>query len=86
MLINGASGDETDERGQPIKGDTLMLLLNGGDRTKHFILPKLDEKGVWHEMLSTARPQAGRTFRSGSVNLLARSFILLRFGDGTPEQ
>jgi glycogen operon protein len=86
MLINGASGDETDERGQPIKGDTLMLLLNGGDRTKHFILPKLDEKGVWHEMLSTARPQAGRTFRSGSVNLLARSFILLRFGDGTLEQ
>ena len=31
MLIYGDATDETDDRGRPITGDTLLLLFNAGD-------------------------------------------------------
>jgi glycogen operon protein len=80
MLIPGQATDEVNERGRPIYGDTLLLLLNGGNRSRRFALPKLEQSGVWHEILNTARPGT-RPVRQGALNLVAHSLILLRFGE-----
>jgi len=82
MLIHGQATDEVDERGRPIFGDTLLLLLNGGHRSRLFTLPAMDGPGVWQEVLNTARPETGaRVVRTQALNLVAHSLILLRFGE-----
>jgi len=79
MLIHGAASDDTDHRGRLLRGETLLILFNGGDKTRHFTLPELGESGHWVEVLDTAR--AGeRTVRSAAVNLMAHSLMLLRYG------
>jgi isoamylase len=79
MLIHGEATDEVDERGRPIFGDTLLLLLNGGNRSRPFELPKVEGAGLWQELVNTARPEGRRTVRTPGVNLVAHSLILLRF-------
>jgi isoamylase len=77
MLISGQATDEVNERGRPVHGDTLLLLLNGGLRSRRFVLPPVQEPGQWHEVLNSARP-GPRPARQGAVNLVAHSLILLR--------
>jgi glycogen operon protein len=83
MLIHGHATDEVDERGRPIFGDTLLLLVNGGHRSRLFEIPRMEGSGFWQEVLNTARPEAGppRVLRAEAVNLVAHSLILLRFGE-----
>jgi isoamylase len=78
MLIRGEATDETDERGRRITGDAVLLLLNGGARSKTFILPPLGRPGSWVEILNTAHPLP-RQVREGKVNLVAHSLMLLRY-------
>ncbi len=80
MLIHGEATDEVDERGRPIYGHTLLLLLNGGTRSKYLVLPKMEGPGVWQELLNTARPGT-RIIRKDAINLVAHSLVLLRFGE-----
>jgi glycogen operon protein len=80
MLVHGRATDEIDERGRPVYGDTLLLLLNGGWRSRVFTLPRRDRPGLWEEMLNTARP-GRRLARKPTVNLTAHSVILLRYGE-----
>jgi isoamylase len=84
MLIDGKATDEVNERGRPVYGDTLLLLLNGGTRTRYFNLPQLDERG-WVVLLDTVR-DATRTIRRPGLNLSSHSLMLLRAerGDGGP--
>jgi glycogen operon protein len=82
MLIAGQATDEVNERGRPIYGDTLLLLLNGGTRSRRFVLPRLDEAGLWHEIVNTARSGA-RPVRQDAINLTAHSLILLRHGEAS---
>jgi len=78
MLIPGQASDEVDERGRPNQGQTLLLLLNGGPRSRYFELPSLPEAGAWHEIANSAR--AGRrTVRGAGVNLVAHSLLLLGY-------
>jgi glycogen operon protein len=76
MLIHGEASDEVDERGRPNRGQTLVLLLNGGGRSRYFQLPGMPEQGVWREIVNTARPGT-RVVRGGGVNLVAHSLLLL---------
>jgi len=76
MLIHGRAADVTDERGRPLHGTTTLLMLNGGHRSRHFVLPELDEPGIWIQTLNTARPGT-RRLQAGRVALAAHSFILL---------
>jgi glycogen operon protein len=78
MLLHGRATDEVDERGRPIFGKTILVLLNGGTRSRSFALPKVGEDGgVWSLLINTA--QLGqRVVRSASVNLVAHSLQLLR--------
>jgi len=82
MLVHGQATDEVDERGRPIYGDTVLLLLNGGNRSRRFSLPKVEGEGTWHEPVNTARRVVGpRPARRDDVMLAAHSFQLLRFGE-----
>jgi glycogen operon protein len=82
MLVHGRATDEVNERGRPIFGDTLLLLVNGGARSKLFVLPSLNGgSGAWQEVLNTARPGTSRLLRTDRLNLVAHSTILLRFAE-----
>jgi glycogen operon protein len=79
MLIPGRATDERDERGRRIRGDTVLLLLNGGNRSRKVTLPRLEGGGIWHEILQTANPGPARAVRRDALNLRAHSLMLLRF-------
>jgi isoamylase len=79
MLMPGSATDEVNERGRPIHGDSLLMLLNGGSRSRLFVSPQLTEGGVWEQIVDTARPAGTRFIRRRGVNLTAHSLILLRW-------
>ena len=64
MLISGQATDEVNERGRPVYGDTLLLLLNGGTRSRRFAMPQLDESGIWTEILNTDSAGMGARWRA----------------------
>ncbi|HUF36115.1 MAG TPA: hypothetical protein VMN37_09205, partial [Gemmatimonadales bacterium] len=82
MLIRGEATDEVDERGRRLLGEAILLLVNGGARSKSFTLPHLDGPGGWSEMINTAHPTT-RPVRKNAVDLVAHSLMLLRYS--TPE-
>ena len=84
MLAVGEAHDEVDERGRPIQGDSLLLLINAGDRACHFQLPKLPKPGTWEETLSTVRG-GERRLRQEAPSLAAHSMILLTYRTLPPE-
>jgi glycogen operon protein len=79
MLIPGESTDETDDRGRPIKGDTMLLIAHAGDHDIDFTLPRLAGEGLWVEMIDTANIDRGQR-TEGPIQVAAYSFLLLRFG------
>ncbi len=80
MLLSGAGIEEVDERGRPIFGDTLVLLLNASDDRIPFTLPDLDPDHHWQRVFDTMEahmPQ--RTFRGGArYPLQGRSVALFK--------
>ncbi|MGH9016295.1 MAG: glycogen debranching protein GlgX [Acidimicrobiales bacterium] len=82
MLLFGQAADEIDSRGRSTRGDTLLLLLNAGGRSRSYTLPTLSLPGRWSELLNTARPgSAGGVVHGGVVNLVAHSSVLLCHDD-----
>jgi glycogen operon protein len=77
MLMPGRAGDEVDDRGRALVGETLFWLLNAGPSPRKYTLPKLERPGVWEELFSTARP-GRRVVRTAAVNLAGHSTMLLR--------
>lgn len=81
MLLHGRATDEVDERGRPIFGKTILMLFNGGNRSRPFALPRVgDGSGAWSMLINTAQP-GQRLVRGDTVNLVAHSFQLLRLED-----
>jgi glycogen operon protein len=78
MLIQGEAGDEMDERGRRVVGDAMLLLFNGGARSKQFVLPPMGRRGSWSQVLDTAHP-VPRLVEEGRVDLVTHSLILLRY-------
>jgi glycogen operon protein len=71
MLIgNDRSGAE------PGGEEAVLVLLNGGGRTKVFVLPALDQPGVWVELLETSGSSVA--VKENRVTLSPRSLMLLR--------
>jgi glycogen operon protein len=80
MLIDGDATDETDARGRPVKGDTLLLLLNGGEHPVHFRLPTQETRGRWSELLDTADSSLHAVHAKEGVTVEPYSLVLLRYG------
>jgi glycogen operon protein len=80
MLLSGSAIEETDERGAPILGDTLLVLLNAHSGRVPFTLPPLEGDIRWHRLLDTFDPHlVGATFRAGSrYPLQGRSVAALK--------
>ena len=54
MRLAGNLINERDERGEPIEGDTLLVLLNAHHETISFTLPAHGDEEFWELVLSTA--------------------------------
>ncbi|MEM6733238.1 MAG: hypothetical protein AAF658_16890, partial [Myxococcota bacterium] len=76
-LIHGRATDEIDERGRPMHGETVLLMVNGGAGPVRFKLPALDEPGVWEELINTARQHVRTVVSADAVNLAAHALMLL---------
>ncbi len=80
MLIYGDATDETDDRGRPIKGETILLLLNGGNDQVTFTMPAIDGDGIWAELIDTAHREL-RVIPTGFTPVDPYSLLLLRYGE-----
>jgi glycogen operon protein len=68
-----------DERGEPVTGDTLLLLLNAHHEAVLFTLPPLGPEHRWEPLLDTAGAKLERGPIEGApYPLQARSFAVLR--------
>ena len=91
MLIHGEATDETDDRGRPIHGDTMLLLVNAADQEVRFTLPvagahdaeqtggRRESRGMWSELVNTERDEAAHIL-DGWVGVAPYSLVLLRYG------
>ena len=77
--MNGEATDDTDERGRPIRDDTMLLLTNASDDEVRFTLPKIAQEGRWAELVDTHAAHL-RMIDAGWVGVAPHSLLLLRFG------
>ncbi len=81
VLFNGDAILEPDERGQPIVGDTLLILLNASAEDVPFVLPVRAGKAPWERLIDTADPTgppAKRLVAGERWTVMARSSAVLR--------
>jgi len=69
--------------GRPTKGDTLLLILNGGSQSQHFVLPRLERRGGWQVLLDTVGGEE-RLVTNPAVAAPGHSLILCRFMGDRP--
>jgi isoamylase len=76
MLIDGQATDETDDEGRPIRGETMLVLLNASEMTVDFTLPQ----GSWSTVVDTAcTPQSP----NGRYQIKPFSLVLLSRGSSS---
>jgi glycogen operon protein len=80
MRLAGDLIGDVDERGEPIVGDTLLLLLNAHHEAIPFTLPPTKPEHHWERVLDTAEPNGGLQVLQGGqpYNLQGRSLSLWR--------
>jgi glycogen operon protein len=80
VRLNGDAIDEVDERGEPIVGDTLVLMLNAGDDAIPFVLPATTPPERWEALLDTAAPwiPSRRLHAGDRYQLRGRSMAVLK--------
>jgi glycogen operon protein len=80
MLLNASAIDEVDERGQPIIGDTLLVLLNAHSDKVPFTLPPLESNQQWRRVFDTFEaPGTDQIYTpGGAYPLEGRSVALFR--------
>lgn len=80
MRLAGDLIGEVDERGNPIVGDTILLLMNAHWEAIPFALPSTKPGHQWNLLFDTARPDApiGPIDQEKPYELLDRSLVLLR--------
>jgi glycogen operon protein len=80
MRLAGDIIGEVDERGKPIVGDTLLVLLNAHWEPIPFTLPLHKEGQAWELVFDTARPEAqpGVASEEEPYQLRDRSVVVMR--------
>jgi len=67
MQLSGSAIEEVNERGEPITGDTLLVLLNGHTDKIPFTLPAIETDQQWQRVFDTFDPHgADRTYKAGA--------------------
>src|SRR5687767_232510 len=56
VLMVGDALDEIDELGRPVRGDTVLILLNAHREEEPFTLPSIAAQAVWLRVLDTVAP------------------------------
>ena len=82
MLISGDAADESDERGRPVRGDTMLLLLNASPEPVRFTVPVERGRGSWALMVDTADGETPSAVlvEDASYEVPASGVALLRHG------
>jgi len=82
MLLSGSAIEEVDERGEPVLGDTLLVLLNGHHDRISFVLPPLVADQLWFRVFDTLDPSLlEKSFRPGMrYQLQGQSVAVLKIG------
>jgi len=80
VRLNGDAIQEVNERGDPIIGDTLLVILNAGDQPLSFVLPTSTPTERWDTLVDTADPwQQARRLRAGDrYDLPGRAVAVLK--------
>jgi glycogen operon protein len=80
VRLAGDRIDDVDERGEPIVGDTLLILLNAHWEEIRFTLPRTIDGQLWETLIDTADPDGPiRVCRGGEgYALYGRSTAILR--------
>ncbi len=88
VMFNGNTLNESDEMGESITDDSLLLLLNSYSEAVSYTLPRSPKNRNWELVLDTSdiqKPFKHKSFR-GKLDVYARSFVLLREAAGTTDQ
>ena len=64
---------------RPIRGDTLLLIVNGDAREADFVLPSPAEPGLWVELVDSAGG-VPRDVTGVAMTVAPHSLVLLRYG------
>jgi len=80
MQLSGSVIEEVNERGEPITGDTLLVLLNGHTDQVPFTLPAVESEQQWQRVFDTCDPHgADRPYSAGeSYPLEGRSVAVFK--------
>jgi glycogen operon protein len=86
VRLEGSMSDEFDERGRPIVGETMLLLLNAQPSAVPFAVPGIQPHASWRALLDTSRKRVPRRrFRPGDTYALeAHSIAVLQLRLGSP--
>jgi glycogen operon protein len=79
VQLTGDLIGDVDERGEPIAGDTILLLMNAHYEAIPFQLPTLQKGHQWERLLDSADPGGGQEYTGGQPYMLhGRSMAVLR--------
>jgi glycogen operon protein len=80
VRLSGTELEETDEEGDLLVGDTLLLLFNAHPEPVVFLLPKLAPDEQWERIVDSAEPRWGRrsAIQDPSYQLSGRSVVVLQ--------
>jgi glycogen operon protein len=90
VWLSGTPHDLTDEHGEPIRDDTLLLLMNSSDGSIVFRLPKTPGRVRWELVLDTDRPDdpVGAEYHAGRSRypVAGRSLAILKHRTNAPAE
>ncbi|MFN8633432.1 MAG: glycogen debranching protein GlgX [Chloroflexota bacterium] len=82
VYLSGHAADLTDDEGQPLVADSLLILFNSNDRGVQFTLPAVNDGNVWRLALDTSNPALPngrpRGFQGRRYRVGPRSVVILR--------
>jgi glycogen operon protein len=79
VLMVGDALDEVDELGRPLRGDTLLILLNAHHGSVPFALPSISPNTAWVRFLDTIAPSVEERRYTGDTTYLLQGLSLALF-------
>ncbi len=79
MRLAGDLIRESNERGEPINGDTLLVLMNAGTKAVRFSLPATNPECVWELMFDTADDHTPAATHAGGSKYEMKDHTLVVF-------